>query len=204
MVEETKGEQQQDLIGQRVELRGKMGSVRFLGKLRNNPKAGDALWLGIEWDDLGAGKHNGTVDGETYFNPEFHVNTPEFAAGTTNHCSFIRYGKIDIGGITLEEAIMRRYKPDHLMTEEEKELERKKEEAEQFVATTKGKAVKIEMVGFDQAYNWRTDITNSRDISLDNMGISDVGESGILRQLIPGTMNLYLDKNKLYSWDQYF
>ena len=72
------------------------------------------------------------------------------------------------------------------------------------MATTKGKAVKIEMVGFDQAYNWRTDITNSRDISLDNMGISDVGESGILRQLIPGTMNLYLDKNKLYSWDQYF
>ena len=53
------------------------------------------------------------------------------------------------------------------------------------------------MVGFDQAYSWRTDISNSRDITLENMGISEVGEQGVLRQLIPGTMNLYLDKNKL-------
>ena len=36
------------------------------------------------------------------------------------------------------------------------------------------------------------------------MGISEVGEQGELSRLIPGTMNLYLDKNKLYSWDQYF
>lgn len=55
-----------------MELRGKIGSIRFLGKLRNNPKAGDALWLGVEWDQAGAGKHNGTVDGETYFTCEFH------------------------------------------------------------------------------------------------------------------------------------
>ena len=70
MEEETKGEE--SLIGQRVELRGKIGSIRYFGKLRNNPKAGDSLWLGIEWDQAGAGKHNGTVDGETYFTCEFH------------------------------------------------------------------------------------------------------------------------------------
>ena len=52
MVEEEKkgGEEAQDLIGKRVELRGKLGSIRYFGKLRNNAKAGDALWLGIEWD----------------------------------------------------------------------------------------------------------------------------------------------------------
>jgi len=44
-----------------------MGSIRFLGKLRNNPKAGNDLWLGIEWDEIGQGKHHGTVDGENYF-----------------------------------------------------------------------------------------------------------------------------------------
>ena len=70
--------------------------------------------------------------------------------------------------------------------------------------SAKNKMVKIEMVGFEQIYEERADITNSRDISLENMNISEVGESGALRQLIPGTMNLYLDKNKLYSWDQYF
>lgn len=36
------------------------------------------------------------------------------------------------------------------------------------------------------------------------MNISEVGALGELRKLIPGTMNLYLDKNKLYNWDQYF
>jgi len=50
MVEETKDS---DLLGKRVELRGKMGSIRYFGKLRNNPKAGEDLWLGIEWDEMG-------------------------------------------------------------------------------------------------------------------------------------------------------
>ena len=33
------------------------------------------------------------------------------------------------------------------------------------------------------------------------MKISSLGETGILKQLIPGAFNLYLDKNLLYSWD---
>jgi hypothetical protein len=70
--------------------------------------------------------------------------------------------------------------------------------------SSKNKMVKIEMVGFDKTYEERADISNSRDISLELMGISDVGAPGEIRALIPGTMTLYLDKNKLYSWDQYF
>ena len=42
-----------DIIGQRVESQGKFGSIRFLGKLINNPKAGQDLWLGVEWDEEG-------------------------------------------------------------------------------------------------------------------------------------------------------
>lgn len=59
--------QQEEIIGQRVLLKHQVGSVRYLGKLKNNPKAGDDLWLGIEWDEEGQGKHNGTVDGVKYF-----------------------------------------------------------------------------------------------------------------------------------------
>ena len=43
----------QDLLGQRVTLRGNTGSIRYAGKLLNNPKAGDDIWLGIEWDTAG-------------------------------------------------------------------------------------------------------------------------------------------------------
>ena len=91
-----------------------------------------------------------------------------------------------------------------MKSEKEKELDRQKEEVEQYVMSTKNKMVKIEMVGFDKTYEERADISNSRDITLELMGISDVGAPGEIRALIPGTMNLYLDRNKLYSWDQYF
>ena len=38
-----------------------VGSIRFVGKLINNPKAGDSVWIGVEWDleaiHGGPGKH---------------------------------------------------------------------------------------------------------------------------------------------------
>jgi dynactin complex subunit len=34
-----------------------------MGKLIGNAKAGEDMWLGIEWDDEGTGTNNGTVDG---------------------------------------------------------------------------------------------------------------------------------------------
>ena len=36
------------------------------------------------------------------------------------------------------------------------------------------------------------------------MKISSIGPQGSIRSAIPNTMNLYLDKNMLYSWEQYF
>ena len=56
--------------------------------------------------------------------------TPEFDAAATQSCSFIRHGKIDIGGVDFKKALMQRYKPENMMSEEEKEIERKKLEAE--------------------------------------------------------------------------
>lgn len=70
-----------------------------MGQLIGNAKAGDSIWLGIEWDEEGKGKHNGTVDGVTYFAPQMHPNSP-------NSCSFIRHGKIRIGGTDFETAIL--------------------------------------------------------------------------------------------------
>ena len=63
---------------------------------------------------------------------------------------------------------------------------------------------KIEILGLDKAYMWRADVVNSRDISLESMRISSLGPPNTIRDCIPGTFNLYLDKNLLYSWDQYF
>lgn len=82
------------LIGQRVILKQSTGSIRYVGKLLNNPKAGNDIWVGIEWDEEGQGKHQGTVDGVRYFDAEFHWHSPNYESGNTQSCSFIRYGKI--------------------------------------------------------------------------------------------------------------
>ena len=100
---------------------------------------------------------------------------------------------------------MQKYKPDSMMTDEEKKLQWTKLQADLYVNTTKkGGMKKIEILGVEQSYEWRADVSNSRDIALEEMKISDLGAEGTLKQLIPGAFNLYLDKNLLYSWDQYF
>lgn len=91
------------------------------------------------------------------------------------------------------------------MSDEELKAIKQREEANLYVNTDKrGGMKKIEILGVEQSYSWRADVTNSRDISLENMKISNLGDQGVLRKLIPGTFNLYLDKKLLYSWDQYF
>jgi hypothetical protein len=36
-----------------VHIKNHTGSILYVGKLINNPKAGDDIWLGIEWDEEG-------------------------------------------------------------------------------------------------------------------------------------------------------
>lgn len=192
-MEEFKSEE--DVLGQRVYQQGKYGSIRFLGKLIGNAKAGDDLWLGIEWDEEGKGRHNGTVDGRYYFNPEWHKNSE-------NSCSFIRFGKIRIGGISFEQGLDEKYKPEAELSDAELKLRRQQEEIENYVRTDKkGGMKKIEILGQDKSYTWRADVSNSRDISLENLKIASLGALGAIKKHIPGAMNLYLDHNMLYSWE---
>ena len=86
-----------------------VGSIRFVGKLINNPKAGDSIWIGVEWDfdaeSGGPGKHQGVVDGIQYFDCQFHNHTELYKLGLSKSCSFLRHGKCVIGGIDFATAI---------------------------------------------------------------------------------------------------
>ena len=62
----------------------------------------------------------------------------------------------------------------------------------------------IEVKGIDKAYMWRSNVGKSKDITLQFQKISELGPPGSISNLIPTCMNLYLDKNFLYSWDQFF
>lgn len=50
-------------IGQRLSFQRARCTVRFVGSIQG--KAGE--WLGVEWDDLSKGKHDGSLDGIQYF-----------------------------------------------------------------------------------------------------------------------------------------
>ena len=44
------------------------GIVRYFGELQHEGKPAEKeLWVGLEWDEDGRGKHNGTVKGYKYF-----------------------------------------------------------------------------------------------------------------------------------------
>jgi Flp pilus assembly secretin CpaC len=91
-----------------------------------------------------------------------------------------------------------------MMTEDELVQARLKEQSELYINTQKGGVKQIQVLGADKAYNWRNDVQTIRDVSLDRMRISCLGPKDTIRNCIPGAMVLYLDKNLLYSWDQYF
>ncbi|GAM86146.1 hypothetical protein ANO11243_041570 [Dothideomycetidae sp. 11243] len=50
-------------VGRRLSLKGDLCTVRYLGQV--DGKQGQ--WLGVEWDEPGRGKHDGNVEGKSYF-----------------------------------------------------------------------------------------------------------------------------------------
>jgi len=61
-----------ELLGRRVLFKSNIGTIRYAGPLIHPIKEGskidpNAEWLGVEWDDEEAGKHDGTVEGYQYF-----------------------------------------------------------------------------------------------------------------------------------------
>ena len=60
------------------------------------------------------------------------------------------------------------------------------------------------MVGVDKSYNWRNDISRNLEIACQNMKICSIGPYGEIRDLIKNWQYLYLDKNLLSSWDQFY
>ena len=63
---------------------------------------------------------------------------------------------------------------------------------------------KIEMIGVDKSYNWRNDLSRNLEIAWQNMKISTIGPYGEIRDLIKNWQYLYLDKNLLSNWDQFY
>ncbi len=80
-------------VGCRVQVVKDRATVRYIGNVRGQ----EGTWVGVEWDDVSRGKHDGTAGGVKYF---------ECASGT-NSGSFVRMEKVFFGYSLLEAVIAR-------------------------------------------------------------------------------------------------
>lgn len=52
------------MLGRRVECEGYRGTVLFVGEIEGT---GAGTWLGVDWDDVSRGKHDGSYKEKHYF-----------------------------------------------------------------------------------------------------------------------------------------
>ena len=88
--------------GQRIQYKGERGTVRYVGPIEGQ---GVANWVGVEWDNVARGKHDGAYGEKRYFSCK------------PGSGSFIKSEKLGNGGRrTLVEAVLKRYTQDALDT----------------------------------------------------------------------------------------
>uniref|UniRef100_A0AAY4EM55 Tubulin-specific chaperone E n=1 Tax=Denticeps clupeoides TaxID=299321 RepID=A0AAY4EM55_9TELE len=93
-----------DAVGRRVQCDGERATVRYVGEVP--PTQGP--WLGVEWDEPGRGKHDGSHGGVQYFTCRHPTSG-----------SFVRPQKVSFG-VDYLTAVMKRYQGDleEVMNEE--------------------------------------------------------------------------------------
>ncbi|PNF32444.1 Tubulin-specific chaperone E [Cryptotermes secundus] len=164
--------------GQRVELCGYYGTVRYVGEVP--PTRG--TWLGVDWDDPTRGKHSGTHEGEKYF------STRHPTSG-----SFVRLEKVNLGR-SCPAAIRDRYgevKNDETAGIDKEDLS---------LVQCKINAPFLEVVGFDKVNRKQSQFQNLLVVWLRGHNVSGPGEQGELMQLCPNIKELDLSRNLIHSW----
>lgn len=144
-------------------------------------------WLGVEWDDVSRGKHNGVYNGIEYF--KCQSNTP-------NAASFIRPTRRGDVERTLYEAIKLKYVTDTSTNAHD-------------VVVISGKVA--EEIGFEKVSKQQSSLSNLRIAVLDHMVISGIAPRGSSLQVInqaqidlaeacPNIVELDISHNPIETW----
>ena len=141
--------------GSRQFVDGACCTVRYVGPLAG--KDAEAVYVGVEWDDGGRGKHDGLVEGQRYFQCR-----PD-GSGSFFKLKALRARSTD-KGLTLDEALVEKYET------------RTAVEEQHYVMTTKAAALKIEMVGMEPESV--TPVQELNTVSLSAMHIVTVAGDG--------------------------
>ncbi|KAJ0977230.1 hypothetical protein J5N97_012704 [Dioscorea zingiberensis] len=163
-------------VGQRVHAAGnprRIGTVRYVGPVDGH--AGE--WVGVDWDD-GEGKHDGSVNGVRYF-----------SAWGERSASLVRAKNLS-AGISLIDALYMRYRGDTTQEEED----------EMYVHSMSNKRVPIQLVGRHKVEEKLKRLEEIFSMSISYLGVSSIGSSHEIRDLVPKLKELDLTGNLISKW----
>ena len=164
-------------IGRRCCCGEDYGVVRFIGDVDDSV----GKWVGIEWDKVERGKHNGSLKGKQYFVCEKEGNC----------ASFLRHNNSKLSlGVSLSTALMSRYTNS--------DPGAYKQESENLVIGNK----EVKFIGMESVFEEKSKLNDFTVVSLNDMKISSPGSIGELTQLVPNIVKLELAGNMLLpDWE---
>ncbi|CAL9240301.1 unnamed protein product [Arabidopsis halleri] len=166
-------------IGQRVHSLNdprRVGTVKYVGDVEGY----SGTWIGVDWDQDGDGKHNGTVNGVFYFNGR-----------SQSSASFVRSQNLS-RGITLLQALELRYRTTST----------KDEEDEMYVLSAGNRRVSIQLLGGDKIQDKLSRFEELTSASLSYLGVSSLGVSSDLGSILPNLKLLDLTGNLISDWEE--
>ncbi|OMO81652.1 hypothetical protein CCACVL1_12327 [Corchorus capsularis] len=164
-------------VGQRVHSSTdprRVGTVKYVG----NVEGYSGTWVGVEWDNEGDGKHDGSINGVRYFQ-----------ARSQNSASFVRPHNLS-PGISLLQALKLRYKT-HSTKEDEEEM---------YVLSGSNQRVSVQLVGKEKIEEKLSKFEELKSASISYLGVSSPGGPDEIRAAVPNLKELDLTGNLISDW----
>ncbi|VVC27021.1 Hypothetical protein CINCED_3A022009 [Cinara cedri] len=151
------------------------GVVRYVGPLPET----ESIWVGVEWDDLSRGKHDGTHNGIRYFKT-LHPNG----------ASFVRLEKIVPCNVSFMSAFKNKYGQDCDPGVDQ----------EISIIMKQSKMPFFELVGMQKIQEKQACFDKLTHVSLSHLCITDAGVPGEIQNCCPNIEDLELCNNCFTDW----
>ncbi|RHZ74066.1 hypothetical protein Glove_227g71 [Diversispora epigaea] len=179
----------QNLLNKRIQIEDQIATVRYIGPV---PPKGE--WIGLEWDNVSRGKHDGVHDDVRYF-----------TCSVPNSGSFIRYSSKINTGRSFVSALIDKYigdeagKKKHKNENEEEQYDAQKDlDTLYWAGNTK---IEVEILGFEKIRRKQRHLDRLLEVGLSFEQISSAGKPGEIEATCPNIIDLNLSKNLLSDWE---
>lgn len=152
----------------------RVGTVKYVG----NVEGYSGTWVGVDWDNEGDGKHDGSINGVRYFQ-----------ARSQKSASFVRAHNLS-PGISLLQALKLRYQSHST----------KQDEDEMYVLSASNKRVSVQLLGKDKIEDKLSRFEELKSASVSYLGVSSPGGPAELGTALPNLKELDLTGNLISDW----